>query len=99
MSNNEAKLLVCFLNQFGDKLGNAGCNDMTLPNTRANRHLAVDAHFEDEISLNNKGNVIFVTDFLILDCLKRKLADEHGVDPKETFETYPEGIFGRLGEL
>lgn len=81
MTPDEIKLLEGFFKDLGERMGNAGCNDMELPNNPQNRTLVTNAYrhgmsaedFEDwQYGKRWVGQRLIVEDFIILDYLKHK---------------------------
>lgn len=86
-TKNEAALLVKLLDEFGDRLGNDGCNDMMLPDTPENRELVMAS---ENYCLSETGTVaitsyngeIVANNGMILAYLAKKFAIANGIAGK-----------------
>lgn len=76
LNQTELKLLNEFLEDLSDRMGNAGCNDFDMPNTPEGKQLEIDinSHYKD-----NPNASCF--DFCVLDYLKFRLNQIHGISP------------------
>lgn len=76
MTTAEVKVFDTLLEDLDNYYGNAGCNDMILPDTPENRKivmLATEAKNETELSIE-KGKINTV-DFMILAYLRKRLRE------------------------
>ena len=81
----ELDLLCQFMEQLSDRFGNDGCNDMSFPNTEENRALlhAVNTWLdpaEDPIPEVYKGNVLYGSNWIVLDYIRDKIAKQRQGD-------------------
>ena len=82
MTNYEAQLLAKFIDDLGRRMGNAGCNDFTLPDTEENRTLVRSAEQygmgkDAKEKLDVQGGKIVTDDFVVLDYLKHRMLEDY----------------------
>lgn len=91
---SHARFLVHFLDAYADELGNSGCNDYYLENTKENQKFMIEMHAWNvskpitkfkktkeykELVKTFKGEKIPTQDFFVLAFLKHKLVKKFGV--------------------
>jgi len=90
MNPNEVEWLLHFLEDLGDKYGNAGCNDMSIPNTPENmamvKRMIASGDYPNNIPQVYRDK-IDVFDYELLSYLQEKL---------ENLETWKEATFEAL---
>jgi hypothetical protein len=83
----EAVLLVSFLEDLDDNYGNAGSNDLFLPDTLEMREVVLAAEKDQSGEPNEKirlyNGKIYTSDQMILGYLRDKIMKEHNVSRKE----------------
>lgn len=79
LTKSELKQLIKFLENYGEDLGNAGCNDLILDNTPENRAMVKaamkDQCDEDWDDTDTKNKKFYSTDFIVLGYLNSKLSE------------------------
>ncbi len=89
MTKNELAYIAMFLEQLGDRFGNDGCNDMTIPDTPENRQLVSEAEIEfteedgTQMEINASDGAIHTGNHVILRCLQDKFMKEHGISEED----------------
>lgn len=80
MTKNEINLIIEFLNDYSDKLGNAGCNDYELINNEENLEMVKQAELElkKEPYITKRGTIM-TYDFMLVSHLKNKLKEHFNV--------------------
>lgn len=84
MTRHEAAGIAAFLDELGDRFGNDGCNDLTLPDTPENRAmiLAAEAHALGDDASGRVGGYdgkLMTNNMFVIDYLKSKLMQEHSL--------------------
>lgn len=77
LNKAEVKLIIMFLDEYAELLGNNGCNDLKLDNTPENREIVKSAEKdqsgEDWNDTVPKGKSFYTTDFVVVGYLADKL--------------------------
>jgi hypothetical protein len=81
LNEAEKAALKRLLDDYGERLGNAGCNDFDVPNTPENLAMVAAAQYDpanhtEDNEPNVDGDRIYTTDFVILDHLVKRLGLE-----------------------
>lgn len=79
ITNNDVTILLNFLEDLSERFGNAGCNDMELPDTPENRSLIEEA-LEPGETFTVVGNKLLTSDFIVLDAIRNRLAADYGIE-------------------
>lgn len=78
LNKTERAVMVEFLDRLADAMGNAGCNDYTLPDSPEGKLLWVDAETEagEPLPLPTAVGPFYTQDFMVLAALRKKLGLE-----------------------
>lgn len=84
-------IIVAALESYSDRLGNDGCNDMSVPNTPENLELVAAAQKEGtgedyEVALSKNGNFINTCNSFVVDYVTETFKKQNNVDEKQVKE-------------
>jgi len=82
VTKTEAAYLAAFLDQFGDRLSNDGCNDLFLPETDETRDMVCAAESYEPGSPRRRDGKLFTMNWLIVRHLQQKIMEEYDLTDK-----------------